>query len=44
MSSTTILFLKAVALVDPLTRQSPRRRPHPKDNLPARGVLLYDYG
>ena len=43
MSSTTILFLKAVALVDPLTRQSPRRGPHPEDKSPARGVFLYDY-
>ncbi len=24
-------------MVDPLTRQSPRRGPHPEDNLPARG-------
>ncbi len=44
MSSTTILFLKAVALVDPLTRQSPRRGPHPEDNLPSRGAFLYDHG
>ena len=44
MSSTTILFLKAVALVDPLTPQSPRRGPHPEDESPARGVFLYDYG
>jgi len=44
MSSTTILFLKAAALVDPLTRQSPRRGPHPEDMSPARGVFLYDYG
>ena len=44
MSSATSLFLGAVALVDPLTRQSPRRGPHPEDNLPAWGVLLYDCG
>ena len=39
MSSATSLFLWAVALVDPLTRQSPEGGPHPEDNLPARGVF-----
>ena len=39
MSSATSLFLWAVALVDPLTRQSPEGGPRPEDNLPARGVF-----
>jgi len=39
MSSATSLFLWAVALVDPLTRQSPEGGPHPEDNLPARGIF-----